>query len=183
MQIPTRLMTVDEFWTEYAGQSYELVNGIVIEMMTSGYASSAVALRFALRLEMYLEDNPIGRLTGADGTYRLSEHDIRVPDVGYFSNAKAELINDKYKFLPFPPDLAVEVVSPTDRASEIREKVKLYLDSGTLLIWVVYPSTREVIVYTPDSQPQVLSESDLLNGGLILPNFEVSLTTIFAVLD
>ena len=179
MQVPVRLMTVEEFWRDYEGQDFELVSGKVVEMISSGYAASAISIRIATELNLYLRQNPIGYLTGSDGTYRLSDYDTRVPDVGFFGLAKAAQVTETGKFLPFPPDLAVEVVSPSDRASEVLDKVDLYLQSGTQMVWVVYPESRKVVVHTADSVRRSLTEDDILDGGDVLPDFQLPVKKYF----
>lgn len=81
---------------------------------------------------------------------------------------------------PFPkgypemaPDLAVEVVSPSDTAEDLQQKVGEYLVSGTRLVWVIYPDTKSVTVFTPGGQARVLGVQDTLNGEDVLPGFIV----------
>ena len=84
------------------------------------------------------------------------------------------------KFLELAPDLAVEVVSPSDSANEIQEKVNEYLDVGVRLIWVVYPIQHTVTVYAADRAGRLLNEADTLDGGDVLPGFSLAVADIFA---
>jgi Uma2 family endonuclease len=102
---------------------------------------------------------------------------VRAPDVGFV--AKERLtgpIPDKY--FPFAPDLAVEVVSPSDTAQDIREKVLDFLKAGTRLVWVVYPESKTVDVYRPDGV-QVVEINGTLDGGDVLPGFRLALRAVF----
>jgi len=77
------------------------------------------------------------------------------------------------------PDLAVEVVSPTDSAAHIQAKVQEYLEAGTRLVWVVYPRTQTVVVYRPSGEALVLGEEDMLTGEDVLPGFACRVGDIF----
>ena len=77
------------------------------------------------------------------------------------------------------PDLAVEVVSKSNTADEILAKLGDYFRTGVRLVWVVYPSVREVYVYTSPTDVQILAEPAVLDGGEVLPNFHISLNRLF----
>ncbi|HYI15958.1 MAG TPA: Uma2 family endonuclease, partial [Thermomicrobiales bacterium] len=83
------------------------------------------------------------------------------------------------RFLELAHDLAVEVVSPSDSANDVQEKVREYLDYGVQLIWVVHPIQRTVTVFRPDRSAHVFYEEDTLDGGDVLPGFSLSVATIF----
>ncbi len=84
---------------------------------------------------------------------------------------------------PYPPDLAVEVVSPGDRAEEVYGKVREYLDAGARLVWVVWPRHRAVTVYTLDGQVRERREGDALDGDDVLPGFRVRVAELFAAIQ
>jgi len=182
MVVETQLMTVEAFWEQYAGKPFELVHGKVVEVSPAGRQASAIAIRIAIKIGIYLEANPIGIVTGADGGYRLDGFTLRAPDVAFISDAKAALDTQPEKYAPFAPDLAVEVVSPNDGALEVQEKVELYLENGVMLIWVVYPALKQVVVYYPDRTGRTLTVSDTLDGGDLLPGFTLPIAEIFAKL-
>lgn len=83
-------------------------------------------------------------------------------------------------FVPFAPDLAVEIVSPNDRAYEIYDKVRQYLEGGTRLVWVVWPRHRSLTVFTSDGTVGELREGDKLDGGDMIPGFGVQVAEIFS---
>jgi Uma2 family endonuclease len=180
MVLKTPLMTVEAFWEQYGGKPFELVHGKVVEVSPSGSRASAIAGRIIGKIEAYLDKNPIGIVTIADGGYVLDGYNLRVPDVAYMSNEKWDSLPDPDKYAPFSPDIAIEVVSPTDGASEVQEKVGLYLESGVLLVWVVYPNRKEVIVYQPDGTSRTYTANDTLDAGKILPGFVLPVANIFA---
>jgi Uma2 family endonuclease len=87
---------------------------------------------------------------------------------------------DANDYWPIAPDLAVEVVSPSDRAAEVLAKVAEYLEAGTRLVWVVYPQTQKIVVYRPSADVQMLSVSDTLEGGDVVPGFACPVAEVFA---
>ena len=82
-------------------------------------------------------------------------------------------------FLKMAPDLAVEVVSPSDSAAAVQSKVEDWLGAGTRLVWVVYPDTRSVTVYRSLNEAEVLSEPDALDGAPVLPDFALPVSDLF----
>ena len=180
MKAQEKRLTVEEFWEVYAGQWAELVDGTVVALAPSGYRASSIAGRILAALVAYLDQHPVGDVTASDGGYWLSEGNLKVPGVGYFSNAKMKQINEPGKYLPFAPDLAVEVVSPTDRASDIQDKIRLYLAHGTALVWVVYPEQQQVMVYHPDLSAHTLGIDDTLAAEEMLLGFALPVAKIFA---
>jgi Uma2 family endonuclease len=83
-------------------------------------------------------------------------------------------------FGPCPQDLAVEIVSPSETADEVRAKVRDFLAAGTPLVWTIYPRTREVIVHTPDGLARTCSGEDVLADPDVLPGFSCSVAELFA---
>ena len=83
-------------------------------------------------------------------------------------------------FVPRPPDLAVEVLSPDDRPGYVREKVAEWLEAGTLVVWVVDPRTRTVTIHEAGERAVVFGESEVLSGDDLLPGFELPVRDVFA---
>jgi Uma2 family endonuclease len=77
------------------------------------------------------------------------------------------------------PDLCVEVVSPTDAAEELRDKITEYFQSGVRLVWVVYPRHQVVDVYDGPTRVRILTRADALDGGPVLPGFQLPLAELF----
>jgi len=103
---------------------------------------------------------------------------VRAPDTGFVRKDRlpARLTG---KYFPGAPDLAVEVVSPNDRADEVQDKVQDWLSHGTQLVWVVEPRTRTVIVYRPDGTANVLQADGTLDGEDVLPGFRFPLQRLW----
>jgi Uma2 family endonuclease len=180
MAVQTRPYTVEEFdqlaaQPENADRRLEYVGGEIVEMVTNNYCSE-VAGRILIRIGIYVESHQLGRLTGADGGYRVSGERY-IPDVAFISKERQpESSHDAYN--PNPPDLAVEVLSPSDKGDEMRIKIANYLAAGTV-VWVVEPETKTVEVYTPGQKAEILRLDDTLDGGGVLPGFTLAVKDVF----
>jgi len=162
---------------ENADKHFELIFGEIIEKMVSHPDSSTIASNIMIELGGYVKRNKLGRMTGADGGYIIGEHRF-IPDVAFITHEKAQAkIIAGYR--DALPDLAIEVISPTDTPHEIAKKTLAYQQAGVFL-WVVYPEEKEIFVYSPgEGFPAILTIKDKLVGGDVLPDFEVPLTDIF----
>lgn len=177
MVVHEKLMTVEDFWTVYAGQPYELVEGRIVEVTPAGFSHGAITSRAAALLRAFVDANGSGEVVGAETGFWLDEHTLRAPDCAFVSQDKLASIEEADKYVPFAPDLAVEVVSPGDNAANIRDKVSQYRRAGTRLIWVIYPSIRKVDVYLPDGTSYEASST--LDGGDVLPGLQLAVTDLF----
>jgi len=162
---------------ENEGLEFELIDGEIAEKDMASLSSSEIALEIGRLLGNFLAGNRTGRLTGADGGYILDGENIRMPDVGYISHVRMPDMPEREGL--FSPDLAVEVMSPTDRIKPARKKAERYLAHGTRIVWLVIPKTRSVEVYTPDEIVIILSGDDLLTGGDVLPGFACRVADLF----
>jgi Uma2 family endonuclease len=106
---------------------------------------------------------------------------LRAPDIAFISKARLEREGIPPRFADFPPDLAVEVLSPDDMASEIARKVEEYLAAGVPLVWVADPATRNITVYRSRQDIKILSANEDLDGGEVVPGFRVNVGIIFAL--
>lgn len=107
---------------------------------------------------------------------------VRIPDVSFIARERLPAGVVPEGFIPGAPDLAVEIVSPGDRAEEIYGKVREYLGAGTRLVWVVWPRYRAVTAYTPDGQVRELGQDDELDGGDVLPGFQARVAELFGAI-
>lgn len=141
-----------------------------------------LASRVALRVAGYVEANDLGEVFIAETGFVLCENPptVRAPDVAFVSNARLPAPEDSVRFGHLAPDLAVEIVSPSNTAAEILDKVADYLDAGSRLIWIVEPAGRRVTVYRSRTEIQLLQGDDALDGYDVLPGFSVRVAEIFA---
>ena len=173
-----RRMTAEEFYAECKLDRAELVNGEVIEKMPPGFDHGDFALTIGSLLKAHVRKHSLGRVS-VEGGFRLSRNPdvVRSPDVSFVVAAQLEGQNTQ-GFIEGAPTLAVEVVSPGDLASEVDAKVQEYLAAGTLAVWVVYPKTGSVVVFTPD-ETRVCLRQHMLRGEPVLPGFEIAVSEIF----
>ena len=183
MVIQERRFTLAEFHKfaalpENRDRLFELINGEIVEKMAS-FSPSRIAMRIGYLFSSYLDKNEIGYVTGADGSYILSADYEFMPDVGYIS--KVTLPQEPEREVQGPPDLAVEVKSPTDSKRGLRQKAEDYLRFGTKIVWLVFPEEQRVEVYLPGHDVREYSINDTLDGGDVLPGFTLPVRDIFPV--
>jgi Uma2 family endonuclease len=162
------------------GRLYELVDGVLVEKVM-GYTESRLACDLIRWLGNYLEQHDLGSLAGEGGTMRLLRGLVRIPDVSFVSWERFP--NRQLPDVPIPdlvPDLAVEVLSPSNTKAEMARKLREYFLSGTRLVWLVDPRKRTVRVYCSPERAKVLREGDVLDGGDVLPGLRIPLRQLFA---
>ena len=176
------LVTADEL-AELPGDGcrYELVDGNLRVMSPAGFEHGRVALRIGARLDEYVRVRRLGHVVAAETGFRLSRDPdtVRAPDAAFVAADRLPPRDEQQRFLELAPDLAVEVVSPTDRAAEVTEKALAWLAVGVSLVWVVYPAQRLVAVYLPDGSVRHRREGDEVDGGAVLPGFRLPVADIF----
>ncbi len=177
----TQTYTADEVFELALTEPFELINGELHIVPGSGQDSSAIGSNLLVEIGIYLKRHKIGFLTGEGGEFILSQNPDTVvfPDVGFSFNSR--LVNGKrhLKFAPHSPDLAVEVMSPSDRMVDAEAKVRLYITAGTRLVWLVDPKRRIVKIYQDNHAPRILGDRELLTGDDVLPGFAISVEDVF----
>jgi Uma2 family endonuclease len=160
---------------ENADRSFELIGGEIVEVVSNGKSSALGALMTVL-IGGFVLQNKLGFTTGADGGYMIGTQRY-IPDCAFMSTARqAKPTPEAYNALP--PDLAVEVLSPSNTPDEIAIKVDNYLRAG-VVVWVVNPDAERVTVHRPDAPPQTYGINDTLDGGNVLPGFTLPVRDIF----
>ncbi len=155
----------------------ELIDGTLVEKPV-GYWEGVIAAELVRFLINFVASRDLGAVSGADSTMRMKSGRVRLPDVGFTSNARLPKT-----LAPIPslsPDLAVEVLSDTNTKAEIDQKLREYFQSGTRLAWIIDPPTRTVAVYQAAGlSTGVLGETEVLDGGDVLPGFTVAVADLF----
>lgn len=161
---------------ENADRRLEYIGGEIVEVVSNNYAS-AVASKINYLIYAFIIARGLGGIvTGADGGYQVSGERY-IPDVAYISPTKQpEPSHEAYN--PSPPDLVVEVLSPTDRPDMMRLKIANYL-AADVLVWVVNPDTKTVEVYAPGRAAYRLTLDDTLDGGDVLPGLSLAVRDLF----
>ncbi|HIE29077.1 TPA: Uma2 family endonuclease [Candidatus Poribacteria bacterium] len=163
----------------------ELVKGEIVSMPPTGGEHGAIAAKILARLLIYVENQDLGEVFAAEtgfiikhATEEQERDTVRGIDVSFVRKERITEVPKKY--IPFPPDLAVEVVSPNDSESEIQTKVQEYQHAGVPLIWVVRPEAQTVTVHRLNSKVEVLGTDDMLSGEDVIPDFTCPVADIFA---
>lgn len=167
---------------ERHGRLCELIDGTLVEK-TIGWQEAELAAWIATLLNNFVRPKKLGKVFGPDGMFRLEPGQIRIPDVAYISKQRYANRSSSDAFWDLGCDLAVEVISPSNTRREMERKLDDYFAAGVALVWMVYLNPREVVVYTSPTDAQTLRDSDLLDGGEVLPGFSLPVGQIFAELD
>jgi Uma2 family endonuclease len=168
---------------DHSNRRCELVDGTLVEKIL-GYEEGYLALWLGGLLSIYAEEHDLGIAAGADATLRLMPGLVRIPDISFVGWGR--LPRRKCPTDPIPnlvPHLAVEVLSEGNTSGEMKRKLKEYFLAGVQQVWIVDPSQRTVDVHEAPDQSIQLAEADTLDGGPLLPGFQLPLTRLFARID
>ena len=168
-------MTLDEF-LENDVEGYEYVKGELVPMSPPSMIHGEISVNIILPLGLHVRENQLGRLYTAETTFDLGDRLVK-PDVAFVSTDR--LPEDREKGSPIPPDLAVEVVSPTDKHYDVTEKALAYLKAGTRLVWVIEPIAKTVMVYRSEMDFTVLTSEDTLTGEDVVEGFTCPVAQLF----
>lgn len=176
-------LTADELWelSQTEDMHQELIEGWLYPMPPAGGKHGSITSILTMHIQYHVSQNNLGYVTAAETGYRLTEQTVLAPDIGFIRD---EQVSDDLPdgFVPFAPDLVVEVMSPGNSASEMSRKVELFFRHGTRLIWVVHPAEQKVDVYHPaenGANVSFLGVADTLHGGAVLPGFSLAIADLF----
>lgn len=163
------------------GERYELIQGELRTMTPAGSKHGRITVRIGGLLDQFVRAKKLGEVFGAETGFilRRNPDTVRAPDAAFVAAARIPPEGTPAGYWPGAPDLAVEVVSPDDKAGEIKTKVSEYFQAGAKLVWVIYPETREVVIFRSIRESLVLSDQDNLEGGDVIPGFTCSVAELF----
>ena len=163
----------------------ELVRGEVRRMSPTGGTHGYICFELGAELRTFIKARDLGAGFGAETGFLVERNPDSVlgADIAFVSKKRLKGIENFDKFIPFAPDLAVEVLSPSNTVSEIDEKIALYFAAGARMVWIVKPKQRTVSVYTSPFDVRILREGDTLDGGDVLPGFSYELSKLFAAVQ
>ena len=182
MTVSTRPMTADELLNMPDDSfRYELVRGELRKMTPAGHVHGEYAASILISLGAHVKANGLGKVYAAETGFKLeSDPDhVRAPDAAFVRRERAEEARDTRGFFPGAPDVAVEVISPSDSYTEVEEKVADWLDAGTLEVIVVDPRRRTVKVHRSLTDIVVLAEDDTLDIGDVVLGWQMPVRDIF----
>lgn len=175
--LETRVHTADELLRmPDDGFRYELVQGELIRMSPAGTEHGQIGLNIAVHLATYVRAHRLGMTLSSDTGFILARNPdtVRAPDLAF---VRAERVVKTTHYFPGPPDLAVEVISPTDLYSEVDAKTREYLEAGTRAVVIVNPRTRTVRVHRHSGVTEVTS---VLEVDDVVPGWKMSIEELFA---
>ena len=189
MVIQKQLHTVDDVWElthhpDNDNKHYDLIDGELLEMSPPGIPHGALAAEIAFYLRSYTGQHNIGVMTVEAGYHPPgNRHILLSPDVAFFGRSSSPMGLPE-KFAPFMPDLAVEILSPSNTPKQIKRKIAIYLGNGTSLIWIVKPEERGVDVCKKGDNGVIecvfVGSDGTLSGEHLLPGFELRVDRLFA---
>ncbi len=176
------LLTADQFFRLYSHKDgrYELVRGEVVEMAPVTRRHGRTASNIDTAFNNYARRRGVGSAEVEVGyRVRSGPDTVRGPDVSFVLAAQEDEEEQDIGFVPGAPDIAIEVVSPSNTAAELERKVAEYLAAGSLRVWVVYPVSRRVIVHHLGGGAVTYSGDDVITDEGLLPGFSLPLSEIF----
>jgi len=176
------IMTADQLFAAGDLGRCELLRGELILMSPASPNHGSVASTLLILIGAFVRDHKLGRTYAAETGFILARHPdtVRAPDVAFVRQDRVHL-TPKRGYFPGPPDLAVEVLSPDDTASEVLAKVEEWLTAGTVQVWIVDPERKTIAIHGADHSVQTLHEGDDLRSevGGLLPGFRVPVAEFF----
>jgi Uma2 family endonuclease len=180
-QIATQPVTAQELRHLPTGRRHTLVKGELRTMPPAGGEHGSIAMHLGASLYQAVTAQNLGRVYGAETGFLLasSPDTVLAPGVAFVHGEWLVQMADITGFIPDAPDLAVEVISPSDACTEVEEKVTLWLQYGTRMVVVVNSRRRSVTVYRADRPVHFLSEQDELSGNDVVPGWSMHIRDLF----
>lgn len=159
-------------------KGYEYINGKLEKKKMPTAKHSGVATRLSGEIYIYLKTNKIGRVYSDNTLFQIGENK-RIPDVSFVSNEKIPPTGEPLEIWNFAPDLAVEVISPSETHNKVERKIPDYFDAGVSQVWKIVPELKTLTIYFSPTKTKILTETDELICEEILPKFRLALREIF----
>lgn len=161
----------------------ELEDGILVEK-PMGWYESIIAALIITEINRFLAQADLGKVMGADGTLKILRGIVKIPDVSFISWDRWPKVAPPRRPIPeIVPDLVVEVLSETNTRAEMDRKLQRYFQAGVRLVWTIDPATHSARAFTSVTDVLEIEPGGTLDGGRVLPGFELSLRAIFEEAD
>ena len=177
-----QLVTADELLRmPDDGYRYELVRGELRKMAPAGHLHGRIAINITTPLDRHVRAHTLGTVYAAETGFKLASNPdvVRAPDVAFIRRDRVEEVGDVEGYWPGAPDLAVEVISPSDTYAEVQEKVFDWIEAGTKMVILVMPRKRTVTVYRSLTDIIMLTEHDTLDCGDAVPGWKLPVRELF----
>jgi Uma2 family endonuclease len=170
----TRKSWTDDELLALSGEGkYELVDGELVPVSPAGARHGRIVADLLIRVGVFVRETKLGQVFDGQTGFRLRDN-LRSPDISFVAGTRLTG-GVPEGFFHVAPDLAVEVLSPADRAGDVAHKVGEYLGAGVRLLWVVDPEKGAAVVYKPGQAPRTIRLDDALEGEDVLPGFSCPL--------
>lgn len=178
---PTLLTAEDLLKKADDGYRYELVKGIIRRMPPAGFEHGVRSVTIGEYLNVHVRKHQLGRVCGAETGFKISQDPdtVRAPDAAFVCQASIDEQGIPKGYWEGAPDLAVEIISPSDTYTEVAEKVDEWLGAGCAMVWVVNPRRETVEVYQSPEHITVLRRDDILEGGDVIEGFQCRVQDLF----
>lgn len=182
MSVTKALMKADELLAMKAdGYRYELIKGELFQMVPPGGEHGVIAGNLTIPLGYYVKEKDLGVICVAETGFTIA-HDpdtVRAPDLAFVSKERIPVSGIPKGYWPFAPDLAVEVISPSDIYGDVDEKIDEWLAAGTRLVIIINPRKRKITLHRSQTQITVLTDKDILQFDDVVPGFSYPVAKIF----
>jgi len=176
--------TDEEFMALPKDERYELVNGKLVAMGNSGMEHGEIGSFLGGSLSLYVRSNKLGAICDSSTAFTMKSGNKRSPDVSFIAKERLQGIKRLPKgYFQGSPDLAVEILSPSNTVEEIHDKIVEFFENGTRLLWVIHPDEQYVLVYHSPSPDRLLRLEDFLDGEDVIPGFSLAVAELFAELE
>ena len=182
--VAEKLMTAEDLLKLPRGRfRYELIEGELKQMSPGGHDHGRIGMDLSAPLHQYVKASKLGKVYLAETGFLLNADPdtVRAPDIAFIRQDRVAQVGRSKGFWQGAPDLAVEVISPSDTLGELEDKVRMWLDAGTRLVWIVSPKMATVTVYRSLTDVEILTETDTLDGGDVVPGFKFPVAELFTI--
>ena len=184
METQERLWDVDDLWDlvhqqDDDSRQYELIDGVLIEMSRPGGEHGEICLNLGSYIRAFAREHGLGRATVETGYHPPDNRNTLLgPDIAFVRHTRAPTPFPK-RFVPVMPDLAVEILSPSDTIQTMRNKARIYSTNGTSVVWIILPAERSVEIHQTQQPAETRGFGDSLSGEDVLPGFALELRRLF----
>ena len=178
-------LTDEQFWQLCRDnddlQFERTATGELIIMSPTGGSTGKRNADLIFQLQAWNRQNKLGEVFDSSSGFKLPNGDERAPDASWVKSERWNSLTaeEQEKFPPLCPDFVVELMSPNDSLNKTRQKLKEYIENGAKLGWIINRKQRQIEVYRPQQQPEIMTNPDTVSGEDILPGFTLDLSTIW----
>jgi len=174
------LISADEFekLSQESEARLEYFDGEVIELSSPRPIHNQIAKRLITLLDVHVSPNGRGLLFWSD-EFRLNDRRRVIPDIALMMAPKHQLVDLNRTPIDLIPDLAIEVISPSEMARDVERKITAYLDAGLAEVWTLYPESQHIYVHQADTSKLFKSGEKLASS--VLPGWACAVSEIFAI--